>query len=293
MKLQSPNIPINNYSSYMLILHGDIIGWGYLRGYLGIIISPTINIHMISYDMGPYNPQQTINLKIPNAKLLSDHLEMGFDGQASLTSMEFTEIALLAIWNLRGVHFQTASWKTWTNLEKLWKTSMVFECFPTWKSYESPWTNPWLFSFPMKQWREIVHQPWALSRFRLATRLFGGRSFNLPSRRTGTPCKLPNTERNLQETLLTSLGWNIWKKTKFNMSTDFASSSAFFFVTVTCKQWRRCSRDQTFKVSLLPIQSAAPLPLWFWYPEPAEWNKNGKRSIGPLNTIKSHGIHFI
>jgi len=33
------------------------------------------------------------------------------------------------------------------------------------------------------------------------------------------------------------------------MSTDFASSSAFFFVTVTCKQWRRCSRDQTFKLS--------------------------------------------
>jgi hypothetical protein len=118
-----------------------------------------------------------------------------------------------------------------------------------------------------------------LSRFRLATRLFGGRSFNLPSRRTGTPCKLPNTERNPQETLLTSLGWNIWKKIKFNMSTDFASSSAFFFVTVTCKQWRRCSRDQTFKLSLLPIQSAAPLPLWFWYPEPAEWNKDGKRSM--------------
>lgn len=46
---------------------------------------------------------------------------MGFDGAASLTSKTGH-----GDMKKRGVHFQTASWKTWTNLEKLWKT-MVFQ----------------------------------------------------------------------------------------------------------------------------------------------------------------------
>lgn len=88
-----------------------------------------------------------------NAKLLPDHLEMGFDGAASLTSKTGH-----GDMKKRGVHFQTASWKTWTNLEKLWKT-MVFQPGKATNRYGKihgfshfPWNNGGKSSISPERW---------------------------------------------------------------------------------------------------------------------------------------------